>query len=73
MVVMALLGGLGTPFGPVLGAMFLTLASEYLGTRFVYYYLIFIGAIIVALSLFAPAGLSGLVQLARRRRIEGAT
>ena len=73
MVVMALLGGLGTPFGPVLGAMFLTLASEYLGTRFVYYYLIFIGAIIVALSLFAPAGLSGLAQLARRRRMQGAT
>jgi branched-chain amino acid transport system permease protein len=73
MVVMALLGGLGTPFGPVLGAMFLTLASEYLGTRFVYYYLIVIGGIIVALSLFAPAGLSGLVQLARRRRMQGAT
>jgi ABC-type branched-subunit amino acid transport system permease subunit len=67
--VMTLLGGLGTPFGPALGATFLTLASEYLGTRFVYYYLIVIGAIIVGLSLFAPGGLSGLVQLARRRRM----
>ena len=73
MVVMTLLGGLGTPFGPPLGAMFLTLASEYLGTRFVYYYLIVIGAIIVALSLFAPAGLAGLVQLARQRRVQDAT
>ena len=72
MVVMALLGGLGTPFGPVLGATFLTLAFEYLGTRFVYYYLIVVGAIIVALSLFAPAGLAGLAQLARRRRVQGA-
>jgi branched-chain amino acid transport system permease protein len=72
MVVMTLLGGLGTPFGPVLGAAFLTLVSEYLGTRFVYYYLIVIGAIIVAISLFAPSGLSGLVQLGRRRRLEGA-
>jgi branched-chain amino acid transport system permease protein len=70
MVVMALLGGLGTPFGPVLGAAFLTLASEYLGTRLVYYYLIVIGAIIVALSLFAPAGLSGLARLARRRGVQ---
>ena len=43
MVVMALLGGLGTPFGPVLGAAFLTLVSEFLGTRLVYYYLIVIG------------------------------
>ena len=70
MVVMTLLGGLGTPFGPVLGAAFLTLVSEYLGTRFVYYYLIVIGAIIVAISLFAPAGLSGLLTLGRRRRLE---
>jgi branched-chain amino acid transport system permease protein len=70
MVVMALLGGLGTPFGPVLGAAFLTLASEYLGTRLVYYYLIVIGAIIVALSLFAPAGLSGLARLAQRRGVQ---
>ncbi|HEU5322985.1 MAG TPA: branched-chain amino acid ABC transporter permease [Methylomirabilota bacterium] len=67
MVVMALLGGLGTPFGPVLGATFLTLVSEYLGTRLVYYYLIIIGAIIVAISLFAPAGLAGMLRLGRRR------
>jgi branched-chain amino acid transport system permease protein len=67
MVVMALLGGLGTPFGPVLGATFLTLMSEYLGTRLVYYYLIIIGMIIVAISLFAPAGLAGLLRLGRRR------
>jgi branched-chain amino acid transport system permease protein len=72
MVVMTLLGGLGTPFGPVLGAAFLTLVSEYLGTRLVYYYLIVIGVIIVAISLFAPTGISGLLQLGRRRRLPGA-
>jgi branched-chain amino acid transport system permease protein len=65
MVVMALLGGLGTPFGPPLGAAFLTLASEVLGTRFVYHYLIAIGVIIVAVSLFAPAGLAGLWRRGR--------
>lgn len=68
MVVMTLLGGLGTPLGPLLGAAFLTLIAEFLGTRFVYHYLIGIGLIIVAISLFAPAGLSGLLDLARRRR-----
>lgn len=67
MVVMTLLGGIGTPLGPVLGATFLTLVSEFLGTRFVYHYLIAIGVIIVAISLFAPAGLAGLLDLARRR------
>ena len=71
MVVMALLGGLGTPFGPVLGAAFLTLASELLGTRFVYHYLIAIGVIIVAISLFLPTGLAGLAQLWRGRRAPG--
>ena len=72
MVVMALLGGLGTPFGPVLGAAFLTLASEVLGTRFVYHYLIAIGVIIVAISLFLPTGLVGLARLWRSRRAHGA-
>jgi branched-chain amino acid transport system permease protein len=72
MVVMTLLGGLGTPLGPVLGAAFLTLVSEFLGTRFVYHYLIAIGVIIVAVSLFAPAGLAGLFDLARRRRTQAA-
>lgn len=67
MVVMTLLGGLGTPFGPVLGAAFLTLASEFLGTRFVYHYLIAIGVIIVAVSLFLPQGLAGLAAFGRRR------
>jgi branched-chain amino acid transport system permease protein len=71
MVVMALLGGLGTPFGPVLGAAFLTLSSELLGTRFVYHYLIAIGVIIVTIPLFLPAGLVGLAGLWRRRRAPG--
>jgi len=68
MVVMALLGGLGTPFGPIVGAAFLTLVSEFLGTRFVYHYLIAIGVIIVLVSLFAPAGLTGILEVVRRRR-----
>jgi branched-chain amino acid transport system permease protein len=72
MVVMTMLGGLGTPFGPVLGAAFLTLVSEFLGTRFVYHYVIAIGVIIVAISLFLPAGLSGVAELLRGRRPQGA-
>jgi branched-chain amino acid transport system permease protein len=67
MVVMTLVGGLATPFGPILGAAFLTLVSEVLGTQFVYHYLIGIGVIIVAVSLFMPAGLAGTVRLLRRR------
>ena len=73
MVVMALLGGLGTPFGPLLGAGFLTLVSEVLGTRFVYHYLIAIGIIIVAVSLFMPSGLAGMARLISGRRPETAS
>jgi branched-chain amino acid transport system permease protein len=72
MVVMTLLGGLGTPFGPALGAAFLTLVSEFLGTRFVYHYLIAIGVIIVAVSLFAPGGLAGFADVVRRRKPQAA-
>ena len=70
MVVMALLGGLGTPLGPLLGAAFLTLVSEVLGTRFLYHYLISIGAIVVAISLFLPSGLAGIVRQVRGKRLE---
>jgi hypothetical protein len=42
--------------------------SEFLGTRFVYHYLIAIGVIIVAVSLFAPAGLAGFADFVRRRK-----
>jgi branched-chain amino acid transport system permease protein len=61
-VVMALVGGLGTPLGPVVGAGFLTLLSEFLGTRFVYYYLIAMGLVIMGISILAPAGLAGLMR-----------
>ena len=73
MVVMALLGGLGTPLGPLLGAGFLTLVREVLGTRFVYHYLIAIGVIVVAISLFLPAGLAGLARRAGGTGVEAAS
>jgi branched-chain amino acid transport system permease protein len=68
MVVMALVGGLGTPFGPLIGAGFLTLVSELLGTQFVHHYLIAIGVIIVAICLFLPGGLVSATALLRTRR-----
>jgi branched-chain amino acid transport system permease protein len=72
MVVMALLGGLGTAAGPILGAAFLTMVAEVLGTQFVYHYLIAIGVIIVVISLFAPGGLAALLRLGRRPAAAGA-
>jgi branched-chain amino acid transport system permease protein len=60
MVVMALVGGLGTPAGPLLGAVFLTVVSEVLGAQLLHHYLIVIGVVIVSVCLFLPAGLVGL-------------
>lgn len=62
MVVMTLLGGMGTLLGPVIGATFLTLISEFLGAKFIYNYLIFLGIIIVAIIILMPRGIMGAVQ-----------
>jgi branched-chain amino acid transport system permease protein len=60
MVIMTLLGGMGTVWGPVIGASLLTLLSEVLGARFVYDYLIVVGVVIVAVTLVLPGGLMSL-------------
>jgi branched-chain amino acid transport system permease protein len=62
MVVMTLLGGMGTVLGPVIGASFLTLISEYLGARFVYDYLIFVGLVIIIVILLLPQGIMGTIK-----------
>jgi branched-chain amino acid transport system permease protein len=60
----ALLGGIGTPLGPVLGAWILTLLPELL-RGFSDLRLVFNGLIIVIVVLFLPAGLLG-VRMRRR-------
>jgi len=60
----ALLGGSGTPLGPVLGAWILTLLPELL-RGFSDLRLVFNGLIIVLVVLFLPAGLLG-VHMRRR-------
>jgi branched-chain amino acid transport system permease protein len=62
MVIMTLLGGMGTFLGPIIGASFLTVLSEILGTAFVEYYLIMVGAIIIAVILIMPRGVVGTIK-----------
>ncbi|MEW5912109.1 MAG: branched-chain amino acid ABC transporter permease [Thermodesulfobacteriota bacterium] len=59
MVIMSLLGGMGTVLGPVIGASFLQLVEDFLGARFLNYYLVIIGAIIVGVIIFLPRGIAG--------------
>jgi branched-chain amino acid transport system permease protein len=65
MVIMTLLGGMGTVFGPVIGAGFLTLLGEFLGAKFVYDYLTILGLIIIAVVLLLPRGI---MSLGKRKR-----
>ena len=58
-VVMSLLGGMGTVFGPVVGASFLTILYELLHTDFPYTYTIIVGFIIVVVVLLMPKGIVG--------------
>ena len=68
MVIMTLLGGMGTFLGPVVGATFLTLISEALGARFVEYYLIMIGGIIIVAILIMPNGIIGSLKIRKKFR-----
>ena len=62
MVIMTLLGGMGTVLGPVIGASFLMLISEYLGAKFVYDYLILVGLVIIIVILLLPRGIMGTLR-----------
>jgi len=61
-VLMAIFGGIGQLYGPVLGAAILTYIEEVLITEFPYYYMILFGIILVAVILFLPNGLVGLIK-----------
>jgi len=62
MVIMTLLGGMGTVWGPVIGAAFLTLVAEFLGAKFVYDYLTILGLVIIFVILALPRGIMSLVR-----------
>jgi branched-chain amino acid transport system permease protein len=62
MVVMSLLGGIGTVFGPVVGASFLTVIYELLHRDFPYTYTIIVGFIIVVVVLLMPKGIVGTLK-----------
>jgi len=66
MIVMALFGGKGTVWGPVLGAVALFVAQEAVWARYPYVHPMLFGAIIVAVVLVMPRGVLGLLQLRYR-------
>jgi branched-chain amino acid transport system permease protein len=61
-VLMAIFGGMGQLYGPVVGAAIFTYLEEFLITRFPYYYMLIFGIILVVSILYLPNGLVGVIQ-----------
>ncbi len=70
-VLMAIFGGLGQFYGPVLGAAIFAYLEEILLTQFPYYYMLLFGIILVVAILFLPTGLVGLIQRRWKRGLAG--
>lgn len=63
-IVMAMLGGVGHVWGPVLGACFITLVEEVLWTKMPYLHLTTYGVILLLVGFYLPGGLVRLWWLA---------
>jgi branched-chain amino acid transport system permease protein len=61
-VLMAIFGGMGQLFGPVIGAAIFSYLEEFLITKFPYYYMLIFGIIMVVAILYLSDGLVGLTQ-----------
>ncbi len=72
-VLMAIFGGMGNLYGPVIGAVLFSYLQELLQTGvWSKYYMLIFGSILVATILFLPSGLMGLIQRFWRRVSGGA-
>jgi branched-chain amino acid transport system permease protein len=67
LIIMVMIGGIGTLVGPILGGAFLTILQEKVSS-YVDWYLLVIGLVLVAIVLFMPKGLLGLRRVLSIRR-----
>lgn len=61
-------GGRGTLVGPALGAFIVNLAKSYFTVAFPEYWLFFLGALFIGVTLWLPRGVVGLWQMLKERR-----
>lgn len=71
-LLMVILGGIGSLYGPVAGAFGFVLMQEVFSS-FTKHWQLLMGLVIVLLVLFLPGGLAGLSRAFQRRRAVGAT
>ena len=67
----AAVGGRGTLIGPIVGAFFVNGAKSWFTVAFPEFWLFFLGALFIAVTLFLPNGLVGLWRKLMRRGKEG--
>ena len=68
MILMALLGGKGTLLGPIVGAIVFQFTKELFWTYLLGWQRVALGALIVAVAVFFPAGIVGYVNDRMRAR-----
>lgn len=61
-MIMALLGGMQRPWGPLLGVIALILLSEVLQARFSFWYSVLLGLVFMVIVYMVPRGVSGLLE-----------
>ena len=66
-VLMAIFGGMGRIYGPVIGAVIFAYLQETLQTKFSEIYMLLFGVVLVAAILYMPDGFIGLIQKVWRR------
>jgi branched-chain amino acid transport system permease protein len=66
-VLMAIFGGMGQIYGPVIGAVFFAYLQETLQTEFSEIYMLSFGVILVIAIMYMPDGIIGLIQRLWRR------
>lgn len=70
-VLMAMFGGMGELYGPIIGAAIFTYLEEVLITRMPYHYMLLFGIVLLIVILFLPDGLVGLIQRWRKGGLAG--
>jgi len=70
-VLMAIFGGVGTYYGPILGSVVFSYLEELLLTKFPYYYMLTFGIILVVVILYLPGGVASLIERLRQRLQKG--
>jgi branched-chain amino acid transport system permease protein len=61
-VLMAIFGGMGQLYGPIIGAVIFTYLEEFLITRFPYHYMLIFGITMLVVIRFIPQGVEGVIQ-----------